>query len=517
MARKLKFDKEALIEFSGAYKDQLFLGLLFVALVGGGVYVWGQTSKSVGDIINEVQNAAMTPGGAGDESDVVNPEELVQLLTAKRSKDMYQVERNPFGSPEEQMRMREEVQSAYQRGVELFNSGRYQEALDQFDRVIQLDVTETRISYPVLPSEYKRRAMQENARRNMDQILTSAQNDVSEGDRLAQAGETDKALELYNRARNNLASVIDSDPDGSAIGEENLNRVKTLEQQAFRKFINLRGQTLIADLQAAMSNARQVLSGSDYIAMMKSIASLQRLQLEIQQIDPNAELVNRSTRSQVNSLATQIQQKINTNYSALVDQANRQFMTAIQDEDLVKSQESITVLSQARQMNPQDQTLAQTLTDYIKQRADLVIQQAQQFAVQQRDNLAKGDYASFDVQQRDRFIAELNLLLDRNVGLDDDKRGEVLNALNLLKQLRLPPPLTQKFEIRSIEPLGNSFKIEVRDKETASSRPRTIVLREGRMDASTKISLKQVDTQEGFVILSRSDYMDAKVPLNQSN
>ena len=439
------------------------------------------------------------------------------LLTAKRSKEMYQVERNPFGSPEEQLRMRQEVDASYQRGVDLFNNGRFQESIEQFDRVIQLDVTETRINYPVLPSEYKRRAMQENARSNLDSILTSAQNDINEGDRLAQANQIEKAIEMYNRASSSLSSVIDSDPDGAVIGEANLNRVKTLEQQAFNKFIGLRGKSLLDDIKNETNAARQVVSGQDYIAMMKAALALQVLQVAIQKVDPNADLVNRASRTQVNALTTQLQQKIQANTALLINQAVAQFQSAIQEKDLVKSRESLAILAQARQLNPKDEQLAANLTAFIAQRADIVIQAAQDFTIAQRDIITKGDYANFDVNKRDLFAVELNALLERNANLDETKRGEVLNALNVLKQLKLPPALTQMYEIRSVEPMGNSFKVEVVDKTSASSKPRTLILREGRPDTSTKIQLKQVDTQEGFVILSRPDYMDAKVPISKTN
>ncbi|MDP8245252.1 MAG: tetratricopeptide repeat protein [Candidatus Hinthialibacter antarcticus] len=515
--KKLKIDKEALLEFAAKKKDQLFLGVLVLALLGGGYYIYTQTSMSVSQIIDTAKEGGPGGGATAGGSDIVNPEELVTLLTAKRSKAMYQVERNPFGSPEEQLRMRQEVDASYQRGVDLFNNGRYQEAIEQFDRVIQLDVTETRINYPVLPSEYKRRAMQENARSNLDSILTSAQNDINEGDRLAQGNQTEKAIEMYNSASSNLASVIDSDPEGAVIGVENLTKVKTLEQQAFKKFIGLRGKSLLDDIKNETALSRQVVNGQDFIAMMKAAISLQRLQVEIQQIDPNAELVNRTSRTQVNALTTQLQKKIQDNTAMLVNQAVQQFQQAIQASDLVKSREALAILVQARQLNPKDEQLTENLKTFVAQRADLVIQSAQDFAVKQRDIVAKGDYANFDINNRDLFIVELNGLLERSANLDETKRGEVLSALNVLKQLKLPPALTQKYEIRSVESMGNSFKVIVVDKTSSSSKPRTLILREGRPDTSTKIQLKQVDTQEGFVILSRPDYMDAKVPLSKTN
>ena len=515
--KKLKIDKEALLEYAALKKDQLFLGVLIIALLGGGYYIYTQTSMSVNDIINTAKSAGPGGAGAGGESDIVNPEELVNLLTAKRSKAMYQVERNPFGSPEEQLRMRQEVDATYQRGVDLFNNGRFQEAIEQFDRVIQLDVTETRINYPVLPSEYKRRAMQENARSNLDSILTSAQNDINEGDRLTQANQTDKAIDMYNRASSSLSSVIDSDPEGAVIGKENLDKVQTLQTQAFQKFIGLRGKSLLEDIKTETTAARQVVNGQDYIAMMKAALALQRLQVEIQQVDPNADLVSRTSRTQVNTIATDIQKKIQANSGLLVNQAVTQFQQAIQSADLTKSREALAILAQARQLNPQDEQLAENLKSFVAQRADLVIKAAQDFAVKQRDVIAKGDYANFDVTNRDMFTVELNSLLDRSAGLDDDKRGQVLSALNVLKKLKLPPALTQRYEIRNVEPMGNAFKVEVLDKSGSSSKPRTLILREGRPDTSTKIQLKQVDTQEGFVILSRPDYMDAKVPISKVN
>ncbi len=515
--KKMKIDKEALIEFASAKKDQIFLVVLVVALIGGGYYVWTQTSLSVNEIIENAKNTGSGGGGGGADSDIVNPEELVTLLTTKRSKAMYQVERNPFGSPEEQLRMRQEVDASYKLGVDLFNNGRYQEAIEQFDRVIQLDVTETRINYPVLPSEYKRRAMQENAKSNLDSILASAQNDISEGDRLAQAGQPEKAIEMYSRANSNLSSVIESDPQGDVIGADSLSRVQTLQQQAFQKYISLRGQSLLDEIKTDTAAARQVVNGNDYISMMKAAVSLQRLQVEINKIDPNAELVNRTSRTQVNTLTTQLQQKIQSNTTTLVSQAVTQFQESLAALDLVKSREALAILAQARTLNPQDEQLSANFGAFVEQRADLVIKSSQDFAVSQRDIIAKGDYSKFNLTKRDMFMVELNSLLDRSANLDEAKRGEVLNAFNVLKQLQLPPSLTQKYEIRSVEPMGNSFKVVVLDKESSSAKPRTLILREGRPDTSTKIQLKQVDTQEGFVILSRPDYMDAKVPLSNTN
>ncbi|MBI1388701.1 MAG: hypothetical protein GC154_09670 [bacterium] len=517
MARKkVSLDKDAILEFSAKFKDQIFLVVLLAALGAGGWYVYGQTSLTVDQIINQAKSGPGAGGGAA-QSSVVDPQELVTLLTTKRPKSMYQVERNPFGSPEEQLRMRQEVDRAYQRGVELYNQGRYQESVDQFDRVIQLDVTETRMSYPVLPSEYKRRAMQENAKKNLDSILTSAQNDVNEGDRLAQAGQTDKAMELYHRARTNLASVIESDTDGKVIGADNLTKVKTLEQQAFKKFIQLRGQTLLKDVQAAMTEAQQASSGSDYIAMLKAAATLQRIQVEIQNIDPNAELVNRTTRTQVKSLYDQLESKVTSNFSALIAQAQQQFAQGITAKDLVKTQEAITALQQARTANPKDTTLAQQITDFIKQRADLVIQNAQQFVADQDALLKQGNYDQFDVAGRDRLLAELNRLADMGNTFDDAKRNQMVSAISSLKGLKLPPLLTSKYDIQTVAPMGSSYKVDLIDKTGPTARQRTLILREGRPDTSTRIELKKVDTDGGFVILSRPDYMDVKVPISSGS
>lgn len=520
MARstKLKIDQEAIIEFSLKYKDQLMVGALTVVLLVGGWFVYTETAPSEEDYVREVIERpprVSGSGGAGN-NDSIDPEELLQRLTERRERALYSIERNPFGSPEEQMRRLEEVQAAYNRGVELFNAGQFDQAVRQFDRVIALDVTESRMSYPIQPSEYKMRAMQENARRNLDAILSEATDNIAEGDRRSQQGQREGALEKYTEAYESLGAVRESDPDGSAIGQDNLRRVEELYLEAYEKAMAIRGEALQENLNRDLAEARTLVNSQDYFSMWKVRYRLVGLGQEIETVDPNANLVSRAVRTQLSQLVQQINSALEDSQDQLLLQAEQSFNEAIAGGDLQASQEALGVLTQFAGMR-QDQELNQRIQDFRARRAQLVISNAREFAQEQRAIIESGEFDRFDIQGRNRFIAELTAMA--NVVREQNVRDQISEAQAELRALSLPPLVTDDYEIISIRQTGsnvNLFQVELNDRSVAA-RPtqRRIVLNVGRQEATTRITLTEVDTEGGFVILSKPGYRDAQVPYPQ--
>ncbi len=507
----LKIDKEAVLEYASAHKDIIFLVILIVALGAGGWYLYQESSKSVDQYIREVTETEQRGGGVTEEE--INPETVVQQILSKRSSEFYTVKRSPFGSPEEQLQKRQRVQQAYERAADLFRNKQYEAAVEQFDKVIAMDVTETRIQYPILPSEYKRRAQREHAKNNFDKIYQSAESDLEEGDRLLSADKKEEALEVYKRANENLSEIIDSDPQGNAIGQENFQKLQELKKTAYQKLADLWGAMLEDDIDREVSDARQVLGSQDYIALTNALYQLSRVRVELQNADPNRELVSVQKHDQINSIYKQIQNKIQSGVSTLVNQAETTLAEAISANDIQKAQDAIRALSQARQAQPDNQEIQEKLVSAMKKRADLVISLAQKYYNQQQNILNQEQYDQFDPQGKTRFIAELQQLRDLGAVLDSDTRNQVVNLIKEIQTLRLPPPVTKDYEVQSIEESSSGrFTIEVIDRTARTPRKRSLFLKEGEQHRSG-IRLKQVDTENGFVILSKSGYTDAKVAL----
>jgi tetratricopeptide (TPR) repeat protein len=511
----LKVDKEAVLEFIIAKKDPLFILLLLATLIGGGWYLNNSTSASVDDIIREVRIGG---GGPQEDEDSITSEDIVSTLSAKPRIRNYTPDNNPFGSPEVEQEIRKAIETAYASGTSLFNAGEYEKAIQQFERVVNLDVTESRLSYAILPSEFMRRAQRENAKNNFDKILASATTDIQEGDRLLNQNQPDEALVAYTRADNNLSEVIQSDQDGSAIGVENLNKVKDLQTQAFDKKVKLRRQTVFAELTQEMNNAQQHLQSQTFVPLFKSLVNLNRLQGEVQQLDPSAQLITRTTRDRLTGLITNIQNTLKENFPTLVAQSEQQFTQSLSAQDIVKTQEAILVLRQAIQFTPNDsKELQSKVRDFVARRAELVVQLAQKFITEQEAVLTNETFDQFDTNAKMNWLQEMYTLRSLGNELPAELRGQITSIENSLKSLRLPPPITEAYDFLKVEYNNNTVKIEYIDKSSRSSRSKTATLREGKRDTITKITLQKVDTTQGFVILSKRGYTDTPIKLSSAN
>ncbi|MFB3785648.1 MAG: hypothetical protein ACE15F_04690 [bacterium] len=517
----LKLDKDTILEFLDRKKDPLFIGALALILVAGGWSLYQRSALSVDDLIREVTEEPDRQGGSA-QAERVSPQDVVDKLLAKRAPDMYNIKRNPFGSQEEQLRKRDEVNNAYNRGVELFQAGDYEAAIQQFDKVITLDVTETRIPYAVLPSEYKRRAQSEFLKRNFDRVLASAKSDLQEGDRLVSTTKMAEAEAVFLRANKNLTDAITADPEGTSVGKENLDTLKQLQSQAFNKLIAVQSTVLKNELQQGIQQGQQLLGQNDLIALLKSNFSLLALQQRLNEVDPNAELIKPNERNQVAALAQQIQKRLTDSYAELVVQADKQFAEALVQKDMNKSKEAIAAMRLALQTNPQDPELQTKINTAVVKRAEMVVQLADAFIAEQQGILNQGQYDQFDAQGKLRFMDELNAL--RNVGLPSDSnlRTQIVDRLKQIQNLRKPPLLTQEYDIQSIQESGKGiYKIEVMDKTVRTGAKKRVLtnIREGanRGDRTTGIYIKKVDTEKGSVILSKSGYSDVEVKLSPSN
>ncbi len=522
----LSIDKEALLEFLGKNKDPLFVSILALILVVGGWFLYQQSSQTAGQIIDPLlkqdDRSGRTGGAGGTAQAKVTAEQVVGMLLDKRNQEVYSSQRNPFGSPEDQLRMRQEVQSVYDRAVNYFKNKDYEAALTEFDKVIALDVTETRIPYPVTPSEYKLLVTQQNLKENLDKILQNAQTDIAEGDRLAQSGNAKGAMEVYERANDNLMTAINSDPDGKVVGEESINKVKQIQQTAFQKYVTIRGQSLKQEYNLAINQSQQILGGSDYIEMLRVLNSLVLIQSAINSVDPNAQIIAREERTRLGRSADEMVKKLQDNFTSLTDQAKRQFEQALSENDPQKTKEAITVLRSAASFNLKNdaaaKTLKETISSFVNRRAQLVIKLSNAFAAEQETLLNEGNYEQFKEQAKNQYVAELKNLKEAGAALDLTTRKDLDDALVKVNGLKLPPPVTDSYFVKNVtRSSGNNYKFEVTDKTGTSPKPRIFRLKEGARDRTTGITLKQVDTDQGFVILSKPKYLDAKVNITSSN
>lgn len=520
----LSFDKELILETVSKKKDQIALGLLSAVLLIGGWFMYQQIARSSDEIIRDAYGAGGKKGDTAAAGTTLAAEEVVSKLLTKRTSEQYDVkQRSPFGSPEEQLRARQEIDAAYQRGVELFQSGQYEAAIQQFDKLFLLDVTETRVQYPVLPSEYKRRAVRENAKKNLDRILQAAQLDIQEGDRLAGQGKNQEALTVYVRADKSVSDVIASDTEGNAFGAQNLDKMKQLQQQAQTKTKNLQKSTLLQELNQGVSKATQNLAGNNYIDILVSWNTLLGIQTQLTSLDPNFQLVGQNERNRLNGLIQQVSLKLQGSFAELIAQADQQFTQAMQQQDLQKTAQAILALRQAsgfaatnKDFNQQE--LKKKIDDYTTRRAELVVQMGNQFYQQQKQNLDKKQYNQFDLVTRNKYLNELLTLKEPGSAISAAVRTQVTTLENQLKSLRVPESVDKALSISAVSATNAGYKVEYLDKssKTATPKKKEVVLREGRKDYQSGLTLTQVDTANGFVILSHPEYMDAKVRIGSA-
>lgn len=515
----LKIDKDSLLEFLGKNKDQLFLGVLIIAAAYGGWYLYGSSSRSVDQIISDYISGS-TGGGTDDER--ISSGEVAGKLTAKVDVQNFELESNPFGSPEDQLRIRQEIEKYYKNGVDYLNSQRYQEAIAMFDRVIELDVTESRIRYPVSPSEYKRRAQSLDATQNFDRILTTAQSEAAEGDRLAGAGQQGDALVPYERSSKLVSDVLNSSPE---LAQAQLDQLRQIQTTVDQKLRNIQKSIITQEVSKAAQEANTVLQANDLVKHILASSKLAQIQVQINRIDPNAQLIDQSIRGNVSTLLQRLQSKLKDSLPMIVSQAESQFGSAIQEKDEVKAQQAIYALTQAlgyvqqSQDNSARQDILVKRNNFIAMRAQLVIEKAQAFYQEQSQVLAQGNYGQFDQQGKMRFLQELNQLLDSGGNaIDANIQQTIQSLMSQINGLKLPPPVTDAYEILEIKvasPTTKTYSVQYIDKKGRSQKPRNATWREGLEDRQTKITMK-VDTNRGVVILSSPGYTDAEVPLTVS-
>ncbi len=518
----LKLDKDAILELLGRYKDQLFLVLLVVASGYGGWYLYEMSSRTVGEMISdrfEVDTGGPVNGPGGDE---IVSTEVAEKLTAKEAEETYNLESNPFGSPQDQLRIRQQVEAYYKQGIELYEEQRFQESVAMFDKVIELDVTETRIQYPIPPSEYKRRAQSQDAKLNFDRILNSAQSEEAEGDRLAGEGDRREALNAYSRASKLVTDVLDANPD---LPQQNLDQLREVQTSVDQKLRDLQRTIILDDIDQAAQEGQNVLQGNDLVAHIQASFRLNQLQIQINQIDPNAQLIEQSARARVNGLLQRLQSKLKDNFQQIIVQAESQFTTAMQEQDPIKAQEAIFALTQAMNylQQGQDPSIRQEIISkrngFIQQRAQLVISKAQTFLQEQTQILNQEDYENFDPQTKFRYLQNLNQLLESGgSAIPAESQQTIQSLMKQLNALTLPPPVTEAYKIISIKPVSptsKSYSVQYIDLSSRTQNPTSATWRDGSMDRRTRITMK-VDTDRGVVILSKPGYTDAEVPLSAS-
>lgn len=520
MAQKVKLDKDTVLEFLETRKDVLFISILVLLLLYGGWFLYQQSAQSVDQIIQKAIQNPDRSGGKADDSKVVIPEEVVTTLVTKRPRTMYDVQKSPFGSPQEQLRIRDELQKTYNRAVELFNANDFPGAIEQFKKVIALDVTESRITYQIQPSEYMRRAQREYLKTNFSGMLTSAENDIKEGDRFMTGSQLQEAEKVYSRANKTLSDALAADPDGAAVGKENFSKIQSMQQSVFQKWQTVQTTVLKNEIQKSVTQAQQLLGQQDLVALTKSWIQLNQVGEHLNLVDPNAAIITQDQRQPMISLVNSINEKLKTGFADLVSQAETQFNQALAEKDLTKTKETVAVMRLAINLNPQDKTLPQKIGALVAARAKLVLELVDQFIAQQQQIIDKQQFDQFDADGKVKFLDELAAL--RALGttaLANDLRTQLADRETKLKRdIRKPPLLTEGYDIIEISKgASDKWKIVVRDKVSRTgSLTKTLNLSVGGRDTSTQISLTQVDTEKGFVILSKPGYSATEVKINQN-
>ncbi len=499
----MALDRDALVDALFRYRDQIVILILIGIAVYGGYSVMDQYNQTVDDIIDEkLKNEAR--GGPGDEdpetakkvvAGLLNKPPLVQLTRVK----------NPFGTPEEQLRLREELVEAYNQAFDAFRLEKYQEAIQILEeQVIPRDVTETRITYTVAPSEMIRQAEVALTRLNMDEVVARADADFRSG-QTALGGNPIKALKMLRQALGDYQRVLEVDPEGKKLGEQRLGEMQTRVTQLTDQVLKLQRDTLRRSISQARQDLQAAQSSGNPSALVLSIARMRSAWLELEAIDSDQSIVPPTEREAIDKEFQAAQTTSLDTLPNVVDSVKQQLASGtLLEQNPQEIQSSLILLRESLQLSQASpkQDMAQPVLQVIRDYAEIVVTTMKETQGQLAKALEDEKYDAFDENAQKRLIATGQQLADSGLPPRASLRNRVAEMVAKLKELTLPPLLSDAYEVVAFRASSKRYyRVTVREKGTETAEPFNLELEK---KGNKGFILLKVDTDLGSIILSKS-------------
>ncbi len=490
--------KDQIIEFIGKYRDILVL-VLILALAGWAyLQLREPLAKSVEDIIAEgVRNR----GQAGEGQQGVDAGELVQELESKRPFSVYRKARNPFGTPAEQLRLRQEVKQLYETGINLYKNGKYELAIQQFNRVIRMDVTETRIEYPIPPSEYIRLAERQVKIRDLDNIVAQADQKIQQAQGLENS-DTNRAIKMYESAHADLKGLLEVDPQGEAMGQARFDQITNQVAQLEQTITNLKRQTLSQNVSAATNDLSRALeqASTDVFSLVLASVQAREVQAEMNEVDPNGEVVATQARNQLGSLIQRAESTLADSLESIAQQARQNVSDAAKAGEFERTHQLVESFVQLAKQYPDNDTLTAAELEILSVYLGGVAEAGRQELKRITEAFQQGDYSSYDPEKKQQVMGHISRALTLGAILTDTDRAQLAKLEDTLRRLEPPPPLDSAYDLLEFRPTGGVYRVRLKVKETGKEV--SLRLRPRRKD-DTGFRLGQVDTKNRVVILSK--------------
>ncbi len=490
--------KDQIVELIGKYRDILVL-VLIIALAGWGYLQLRESlAKSVEDIIEEgIRSTGQ--GGAGQQG--IDVGQLVQSLESKRPFSVYQQKRSPFGTPAEQLKLRQEVKQLYENAVSLYKSGKYELAVQQFNRVIRMDVTETRIEYPIPPSEYIRLAERQVKIRDLDNILAQANQKIEQA-RSQESTAPNRAIEQYESALADLKGLVGVDPQGDAMGQAKLNQITGLISQVEQTVTNLKRQTLGQNVSAATNNLNNALqeASTDVFSLVLALAQGREVQSEVKEVDPDASVVSTQARNQLDTLLQRAENTLADSLDSVAQQARQNVADAVQNGNFARAHQLVEAFVELGKQYPDNDTLTAAQIEVLSTYFGGVMEAGRQELAAIREAFQQGEYSSYDPERKKAVVEDISRALRLGPVLSDTDRTQLAQLEDTLRRLEPPPPLDSAYDLVEFRPTGGIYRVQMTEKETGEEV--SLRLRPRRKDESG-FRLGQVDMKNRVVILSK--------------
>jgi len=491
-------NKEQIIELVSKYRDILVLVAL-LALAG-----WGYTrmqstlSMTVEDRIRmEVEGVK----GGGGKSEALDSTKLVENLEGKRSLAVYTRVKNPFGTPAEQLRLRQEVQQLYQKGEDLFKAEKYEQAIQQFNRLVRLDVTETRIEYPVRPSEYIRMAEQRLNLRNLETTLAQVRQNSEQAAALV-SSSPERAIDLYEPALMALKNLVEADPQGEAMGPDRFKEVSGLATEMEQTVTKLKRDRLgsgFNQVTVALSTAAQQGAGNA-TTLLPVLGQAREILQEAQQVDPDSSVVPAARRTELQTLVENTDKMLVDSAEAVAEQVRTSVANAIGQGDFNTANSQIKSFAALCSRHTDNGILATGQVEILSSYLSAVIGTAGKELTQLTEALSKGDLASYDEAKKEALLGQVAQALTLGPLLTERDRTQLLQLEDKLRRAKPKPTLNTAYDLISFNRSGNRYRITLKSKGDGKDIPLTLELK--KKDPSGFV-LGQVDSKKRTVILSK--------------
>ncbi len=500
----MALDKDAILEALYKFRDQIVIVILIGLAAYGAYAVWDDYSRTPEEILND---ALPPPRADGPKDDPVDrAKDTVDGLLNRPPVAVVIGRKNPFGTPEQQLRLRQELEAAYQSALEEFRNKNYQAAIDILEKeVIRRDVTETRINYAVSPSEMIRQCHFALTRANMDEVVSRADQAYQAGNAALSSNQRQDALRQLRDALTDYNRVIEVDPQGSELGEEKLKTINQRVTELSEKVLKLQRDILSQSIEQARQQLASARSGSDPIALITAIGRVRAAANELVTIDSDLSIFSQSERDAINENLQAAQKEAAASLPAAIAAVRASLIdTPIEQQALEDVGRNLLVLFETLHLVKVNQdtesgpAAVAVISDYV----DALASAMQDLEKKLDSALKNEEFDIFETGNQAKLMEIAQAVLQSGLPIQTGKRNQLADSRASLEALQPPPALDSDYELVSFTKRRNYYNITMHNKQ--SDKTETLPPLQLDKKHSSGFKLLEVDTDQGIIILSKS-------------